>query len=111
MKKIIFSLLLSFFFVSSLNASYLLANKNKCIVDYYYSGGYIYYHYDTTPNTQRKTSSKKYQLYIYPGFIYDSDNDICKPDPKLLGLTPSQFELVNASIAFLVLIMLIGSLL
>ncbi len=111
MKKIIFSLLLSFTFISSLNADYLLASKNKCITDYYYKSSRIYYHYSTSPDTLRSTSSKKYQLYIFPGYLYSDDNKTCLPDPKLLGLSPSKFELVNASIAFFVVIILIGSLL
>jgi len=110
MKKLIFSLLLSFLFVSSLNASYLLAIKNKCIVDYYYKNSLIYYRYDSTPNILRTTTSKKYQLYIFPGYIYNSVTHTCKPDPKLLGLSPSQFELVNASLALFLVIILVGSL-
>ena len=111
MKKIIFSLLLSFTFISSLNADYLLASKNKCITDYYYSRGFIYYHYSYSPTVLRSSSAKKYQSYIFDGYVFNPVTNTCNPDPKLLGLSPSQFELVNASIAFFIVIILIGSLL
>ena len=111
MKKTILCLIITLFSFSNLNADYLLASKNKCITDYYYKSAKFYYHYSTSPDTLRSTTSKKYQLYIFPGYLYNDDNKTCIPDPKLLGLSPSQFELVNASIAFFLVIILIGSLL
>jgi len=78
-------------FLSFLNADYLLAPKNKCIIDYYYKDSHIYYHYSTTPNVLRSSSSKKYQSNIFSGFSYDPTSHICSKN-QYLGLSYHQYN-------------------
>ena len=86
--KILFFIIIS---LSLANADYLLAPKNKCITDYYYKDAHIFYHYSTTPDTLRKSSSKKYQSNIFSGFTYDPITKECKKN-EYLGLTYFQYN-------------------
>ena len=87
MKILVFIL----FSLSLANADYLLASKNKCIIDYYYKKSHIFYHYSSSPNILRRSSSKKYQSYIFSGFSYDPNTNECKKN-EYLGLTYFQYN-------------------
>jgi hypothetical protein len=74
-------LIISFSSVSS--ASIYLGQNDRCIEDYYLDNGTFYY--------QRSDNSKWYSINnnnminkIHDGYVYDSTNDICKPDKHLL---------------------------
>jgi hypothetical protein len=89
MKKfVLFSSL--FLIFTSLNADYLYGKTDRCISDYWFSGGSFYYVYSYN-NTQHTTTSNNYIKYIHDGYKYDLDNNICKKDQNL-GLTPSQYN-------------------
>jgi len=103
MKKTILITLITLFSFSSLNADFLLASKNKCIIDYYYNAGRIYYHYSTSPDTLRSTSYTKYQLYIFPGFDFNSTSGDCTPPPipEKLGIQYHEFKFLMALLGLL----------
>ena len=94
--KIFLFIFLSFSF---LNADYLLSVKNKCILDYYYSNSYIYYHYSSSPKILQKSFSKNYQNYIFSGFTYDPNSNICKKN-QYLGLSYYQYNFLYGLFGF-----------
>ena len=105
MKKLTFLLL---FLSSFLNAEIthdvlLLDKKNKCIYnDYYNSNSKFYYRYLTSPNTQRSTTYTNYSLSLISGYQFDTDTNICKPEPWLiLGMDIKDWHFLNALIGLL----------
>ena len=94
MKKIIISLLL---LSSFLNASFLFdKNTPVCIEDYYVKDGYLYY-LKSSNNNWSSTSSNKLVQYIFAGYEWDADNEICKPKSWLiLGMDVKDWHFLEA---------------
>ena len=103
MRKTILITLITLFSFSNLYADFLLASKNKCIIDYYYKSSKLYYHYSTSPDTLSSTSSKKYQLYIFPGFDFNSTSKECTPPaiPQKLGIQYHEYKFLMALLGLL----------
>lgn len=105
-------LLITFLFLSSLNADFLYTKTNTCISSYWY---------DQTTNglhmIESKTQSEisinrvDYQQYILSGYSYDSLNDVCFQNPNLLGVSEENFEYINGVIAVFTSFLLAWSLL
>ena len=96
MKKIFLSLLLLLSF-SSLNASYLLVNLERCAEDYYYAYDSVankYKLYYLNSRTDNWNSTTTNVGFIDDGYVYDSDNDICSlsPIPQQLGIQYHEYK-------------------
>lgn len=96
----------SFFFLifllaSNLSASYFFDSKNYCIEDYWTNGTTLYYQVSSTGNI-KTTTTKNLVRYIYSGYEYDYDNDICRPLPAhALGMS---LEAYNGAMAITALL-------
>lgn len=93
-------LILIFMFLSVSHADYLLSSKNKCITDWYYKGGKIYYHYSTSPDTLRSSTSKKYEPLIFSGYSYNSDSKKCIKN-EYYGLSYEDYNFIYALLGLL----------
>jgi len=94
MKKFIFIVLL---LSSFLNASYLYDKDYPlCIEDYYIKSGYVYY-LRSSDDTWKSTSENNTVTFIYSGYEWDSDNEICKPQSWLiLGMDVKDWHFLEA---------------
>lgn len=91
MKKILFTLCFFFLSFSSLKADYLYSLNNECINDYYYLNSNFYY--KKSIDNLWYSSIKSNQEFIYTGFEFDFDTQICKQSTKgiELGLSSTQY--------------------
>jgi len=86
-------ILLLITFQSVSYASYLLdKNTPVCIEDFYYKSSRI--HFQKSINLKWYSTSEDHTSdHIRIGYVYDSDNDICKPDVNLiLGMDIKDFN-------------------
>jgi hypothetical protein len=106
MKKIIFTIITLFSF-SSLNASYLLGNLEKCAEDYYYSydsGTSTYKLYYLNSRTNNWNSTTTNVGFIDDGYVYDSNTSICSlsPIPQKLGIQYHEYKFLMGLMGLLV---------
>jgi len=103
MKKIILTLLLLSNF---LNAAYLYDKDSPlCIDDFYVKASKVYFLKSKTGNWSSTTENNTIKE-IHPGYIYDADNNLCKPDKWLiLGMDVKDYNylmaLIGAFIGFI----------
>ena len=106
MKKNIFVLIVIFSF-SSLNASYLLGNLERCAEDYYYSydsssSKYKLYYLNSRTNKWNSTTTNV--GYIDDGYVYDENSSICSPSPvpQKLGIQYHEYKFLMGLMGLLV---------
>jgi len=94
MKKIIF--IFYFFLINiSLNASYLYDSQNLCIDDYYVTNSSFNY-LPSGSTSWISVSSFNNAGALHDGYVYDSTLNKCSLDPKLYGLSSSNFNALMA---------------
>ena len=96
-------ILLFLLIFSNLSASYLLdKNSPLCIEDFYYKNSRIYFQKSSNLNWD-STREDHTATHIFQGYIYDSDNNICKPDVHLLlGMDVKDFNFLLGLIGLIV---------
>jgi len=94
MKKIILTLLLLSNF---LNAAYLYDKDSPlCIDDFYVKASKVYFLKSKTGNWSSTTEDNTVKN-IYPGYIYDADNNLCKPaNWFILGMDVKDWHFLEA---------------
>ena len=93
--------LFSFVLLISLNADYLLKQKNRCVVDFWYDQFQrkVYYIYSHDTNSILSTTYTSYDFL--PGYDYNSSSKICtlSNPAKMLGLTFTDYNFLIALIS------------
>lgn len=103
MRKFLFFILF-LFLTLSLNADYLLTNKNKCVSDFWYDQKYgiVHYIYSNNPDSEYESYSTSY--VFLPGYEYNSSYHTCSlPDiVKQLSLTSSDYNFLMSLMGLLI---------
>ncbi len=103
MKKIFLSFLF-LFLTLSLNADFLLKNKNQCVSDFWFdaNNSTVNFIYSSQPGTVYSSYSSSYSFV--PGYDYNSSSDICSLPPivKELSLTSSDYNFLMALMGLLI---------
>ena len=95
-------ILLIILFHTTLSADYLYSTINKCIKNFYFKNGDLYYQLSKTNDWRVTTANEEYRK-IHGGFIYDAANDVCIYNEltNILGIKEEDYNFLIALTAIL----------